>query len=62
MAAGIVHHDDVARPQFGNEHLIDVGLQGHAIDWPIQHHRCDHAGVAQSGNEGGRLPVAMRDR
>lgn len=61
MVAEIVHYDDVVRPQFWNEHLIDVGLEGHAIDWPIPRHRCDRAAVAQRGNAGASLPVAMRD-
>ena len=61
VAAEVVHDDDVAGPDLRNEYLIDVGLEGRAVDRPVEHHWRDHAGVAQGSDEGGRLPVPMRD-
>lgn len=31
VAGKIVHHHDVTRPQFGHQHLIDIGLESHAV-------------------------------
>jgi hypothetical protein len=61
MAAEILHDDDIACPQFWNENLIDIGLERAPVDRPIENHRCDHARQAQVGDEGRRLPVAVRD-
>jgi hypothetical protein len=46
--------------QLRHEHLIDIGLEGEAIDRSVQHHWRDHAGEPQTGNEGRRPPMAMR--
>ena len=61
MARKIVHHHDVTGLESGHEHLVDIGLEGDAVDRPVEHHRRDHAGESESCHEGRRLPVAMRD-
>lgn len=51
----------VARPSaVGLARLLDIGLEGEAIDRSVQHHGHDHAGEPQTGNEGRRPPMAMR--
>jgi len=53
----IVNHDDIAKPQVEHRHLIDIGLQGDAIDLSVNH-GCHRATVAQASNQGRRLPMA----
>ena len=60
VARQVVHDDDVARSQFGHEYLRDIGFEPVAIDRPVQHHRCNHAGHAQTGHERGGLAMAVR--
>ena len=43
MAGEVVHDDDVARAQFWDEHLGDIGLEGIAVDRPVEHPRRDEA-------------------
>ena len=38
MAGEFVHDDDIARPQIGDEDLLDVGLEGVAVDRAVQDH------------------------
>lgn len=61
VAAEVVHDHDVAGPEFGNENLIDIGLESVAVDRPVEDHRRHHPGQAKPGDEGGRPPMAMRD-
>ena len=60
VARQVVHDYDVARPQFGHEHLSDVGFEPVAVDRAVQDHRCDHSSHAQPGDQRGRLAVAVR--
>ncbi len=60
MAGQVVHDHDVARPELGDEHLTDIGVEGVAIDRSIEHHGRDQAGAAQARDEGGGLPVPER--
>lgn len=62
MAAKVVDDDNVAGPQLGDLCLVDVGLEGHAVDRTVEHHRRNHAGNAQGADEGGGLPVAVQHR
>jgi hypothetical protein len=55
----IVHDDDVATCQRGNQHLLDIGKERLAVDRSIEHARGDQAILAQAGYEGGGLPVPM---
>ena len=61
MAGEIVHDDDVAWPELGDEHLLDVGLEGVAVDRAVEHQGRDNAVEAQAGDEGRGLPVAVRN-
>ena len=55
----IVQHDNVARPQHRHEELLHPGQEALAIDWTIEDRRRDDAVMAQGGEEGGGLPVAV---
>ena len=61
VARQIVHDDDIAGPQFGDEHLTDIGFEPVAVDRPVEHHRCNHAGHAQCRDQRGRLAVTVRE-
>jgi hypothetical protein len=61
VAAEVVHDDDVAWLQLGRQHLLDISLEGDAVDRPIENQGCHHPCRAQAGNEGRGLPVGMRD-
>jgi hypothetical protein len=56
----IVHDDDVATDQRGNQNLLDIGKEQLAIDRSVEHARGDQAILAQASNEGGGVPVPMR--
>lgn len=60
MAAEIVENDDVARSQGRHESLFDPGLKDSAVHRAVEHVWRDDAVVSQSGQEGQRLPMAMR--
>lgn len=62
MAGEIVHDDDVTGREFRDEHLIDIGLEGVAVDGAVEDHGRDDAGQPKTGHEGRRLPVAVGDR
>ncbi len=59
MARQIVHDHDVARPKLRYEHLRHIGFEPVAVDRSIEHHRRDHAGHPQPGDQRGRLAVAV---
>src|SRR6185503_9597116 len=61
VAAEIVHHDDVAWPQLGDENLIHVGLEGAAVDGAVEHHWRNDPRETQARHEGGCFPVAVRN-
>src|SRR5271155_4663635 len=61
MAAEVVHDDDVAGSQRGNQDLLDIGSEGFAIDWTVKQPRSLDPIVAQRRQECGGVPVAMRD-
>src|SRR3954452_6304092 len=58
----IVKQDDVARCQCGRQHLLDIGAKALAVDRALEHIGRADPGRAQSSNQGGLLPVAVRDR
>ena len=60
MGGQIVHDDDVAWPQLGNERLFDIGEKGLAVHRAVEDHGRSNAVVTQRGCEGGGFPVAMR--
>src|ERR1700722_189975 len=55
----IVHDDDVAWPQLGNERLFDIGEKGLAVHRAVKDHRRSDPVVTQRGGEGGGFPMAM---
>jgi hypothetical protein len=61
VAGQVVHDDDVATPQFRDQHLGHLGLEGVAVDRPIEHPGGDEAAHGQSADEGRGLPVAVGD-
>lgn len=56
----VVAYYQIARSQFGAEHLANVGQEEFAIHWPIDQPRSAEPIMAQGRNEGCRLPVAVR--
>lgn len=61
VARQIVHHDDVAWLEFGDENLRDIGLKGVPVNGTVEDERRRDAADAKPGDEGRRLPVAVRD-
>ena len=61
VARQVVHHDDVAAPEFRHEHASDVGEERVSVHRPVEHPGCHHAGTAQAGCKGGGLPVPKGD-
>ena len=37
VAGQVVHDDDVARSQLGDQHPLDMGLEGQAVDRSVEH-------------------------
>ncbi len=62
VTAEIVHDDDVAVLQLRVRELIDIGLDGDAVDRSVQHHRRNFSAGSQRGDEGRCFPMSMRDR
>lgn len=61
VAGEVVHDDDVARPQRRAELLLDPCGEGRCVDRLIEDVGRIDPVAAQRGNEGHRLPVAVRD-
>ena len=61
VAREVVHHDDVAGAQLEDEHLLDIDLEGIAVDRPGEHEGRDHAAHGQGADKGRRLPVPVRE-
>jgi hypothetical protein len=59
VARQVVHDDHVAGAQFGHQHLGDIGFETVAIDRPVEHYRCDHAGHAEPRDQRGGFSVAV---
>jgi len=62
VAAKIVHDDDVAWPEHGNELLLDISAEAFAVDWAIEDAWCRELVAAQGAEEGQGPPVAMRGK
>src|SRR5215204_6140537 len=61
VAAEIVHDDDVARLQGGDEDPLDVSSEVFAVDWAIEDPWSVNPVMAQGGQESRGLPVAVWD-
>ena len=58
----IVHDDDVARPQLRGQHLLDPSAGRCTVHGAVGDVGGDEAARGQAADEGGALPVAVRDR
>lgn len=56
----VIEHDDVARPQRGDEHLLDVREKRGIVDRSVKHGWCREAVDAERGDDRLRLPVPAR--
>ncbi len=56
----VVHHDDIALPKRGDQHLLDIGQKGIAVHRAIKDHRRGQAAQSQCAGEGGCFPMAVR--
>ena len=61
VAAEIVDDDDVAWLEGGDEDLLDIGQEALAVDRSVEQPWRIDAVMAESGDEGQRLPAAVRD-
>ena len=59
VAAEVVKDDDIARREGRSENLLDVEEEGFAVDRPVDHPRRINPVVAQRGDEGQGLPMAV---
>jgi hypothetical protein len=60
VAAEIVDDDDVAAPQGGHQHLLNIGQEACAIDRTVEHAGRIDAVHAQRGNESQGAPASVR--
>ena len=58
MGAQVIHHHDVAGPQFGHEKLFNPGAKSRSIDGVVQHQRRAQPVCAQRADKGRGAPVA----
>lgn len=56
----VVEHHDIAWHKRGREELLDIGCEEHAVDGSVDHARCIDPIMAQTCDEGQRLPMAVR--
>lgn len=61
MDAEIVHDDDIAGREGRDEELLNPGEEGDAVHRALQDERGGQAIETQPGDEGGRVPEAVRD-
>jgi hypothetical protein len=60
VTAQIVHDDDIAWFERGQKEVLHIGQEPKAIDGAVKQAGSIDAVVAQSGDEGQRLPVPVR--
>src|ERR1700730_18590960 len=61
VAAEIIQDDDVAWPKRWDENFFDVETEGLAVDRTVENPRSLDAIMAESGEEGQGLPMAVRN-
>ena len=61
MGGKVVEDEGVARPQLRTEHLPEIDRKDLGIDGAFDQERGGDAFLAQRGDEGGALPVAVGD-
>ena len=59
VAADIIHHHDVARPQGWHQALDHPGQKARGVERSVEHARGNHAVIAEPRNESERFPVTM---
>ena len=62
MGREVVQDHDVPRREGRDQHLFDVAEEPSPVHRSVQHHRRGHSGEPQRPDEGGGLPVSVRDR
>jgi hypothetical protein len=62
VAGKIVHHDDVASTQGGDEALLDIGAEALAVHRAVEDTGSGDFAAAQSCNERRRFPMSPRHR
>jgi len=60
VAAEIVHDDDIAWLEHGNELLFDISAEAFAVDWAVEDARRGEPVTAQRAEESQRAPAAVR--
>ncbi len=60
MSREIVHNDDIAWDEFGNEHLLDISSERLAVHRSVDDHGCGDAAEPQTGSHRCHLPVTVR--
>ena len=60
VAGQVVHHHDIALPQYRDDELLDIGAEARPIHWAVKHTRCGDLTDAQGGNECRCLPMSPR--
>ena len=60
MNSEVVEEDDLARHQRWQQALLDKGLEGLAVDRPVENHRRSHAGGGHAGQQAHALPAPPR--
>lgn len=61
MRTKVVEDHDISRTQGGHEELLYIGQKARAIDRSVEQARRGDTVVTQGGQEGGSLPMAVRD-
>lgn len=56
----VIKHDDIAGPQRGDEHLLDIGEKRGIVDRPVKHGGRRETIDAERGDDRVRLPVPAR--
>lgn len=56
----IVHHNDVAGCERGDQHLFDIGQERGRVHWSVHHHRRGQRIASQPCHESGDFPMAVR--
>ena len=62
MKTGVVQHDHAAWRQFGQQHLLKVGIHHLGVATALKHQRGDQFTVLRSGDDAGAFPPLARHR
>jgi len=62
VTAQVVEQDDVVRPQGRRQHLLDVSSEARTVDGTVKDAGRGDPVAAQTGDQGGHLPMPVRHR